>query len=495
MPTFLRFIVGVLVALSLLTAPPAAAAATEPAPVTYDPPVDAPITDPFRAPVSRYAAGNRGVDYATSAGDPVRAAADGVVTFAGRVGHGLHLVIAHDDGVRTSYSFLEALAARRGDRVARGDVIGSAAASMHFGARIGDAYVDPRDLFTNTGVRAHLVDDDDEYSGTALVDDRRSLVGYLRGLAPRPNARDIDDWERAQRGCTPERDDATTRTSPTPSATAPPHRRIALLVGGLGSSTGSAAILDVDTEALGYAPDDVHQFTYRTDGQPYGPADTQQDIEVSARNLADTVDRIAAANPEATIDVLAHSQGGLVVRSAMAQRPDAFDAVATVVTLGTPHRGNTLAAAGKALTYGVRLAGIDPHSISVGQLATGSDFITELGTAPPPPPHIEVRSIAASTDAIVPAGAARWPAQPHVTIDLDGPPTPTDHARLPGDPAVTREIQLALQRQPAGCTTYGDWRTRHLDGALVGAAQAHLATAVTWAAERAPAGGRVVVRR
>lgn len=451
----------------------------------YDPPVDAPITDPFRAPATQYAAGNRGIDYATDEGQSVVAAADGLVTFAGRVGHGLHLVITHADGVRTSYSFLSSVTVRRGQRVARGEPVATSTRSLHFGARIGDVYVDPRDLFGGTGVRAHLVDDD--VAATA-VDDRNALVDYIRRFAPRPASDDIEAWERRQLHCTP-------LTAARPGESTDRERRIALLVGGLGSATGNAAILTVDTAALGYDPGDVHQFTYRPDGAPYGPADTQQDITISADVLARTVERVAAANPGVPIDVIAHSQGGLVARSALARHPNAFGAVDTVVTLGTPHRGNALAAAGTRLRYGVRLAGIDPASVSVGQLASGSDFIVELDEAPPPPAHVEVRSIAASTDAVVPAPTSRWSDADAVVVDLDGPPTPVDHSRVTSDPAVTREIRLAIQKLPPTCEPFSTWRTNQLDANLLERAQTTVATAVTWAGDHLPAGGKTVVRR
>ena len=485
MPTLLRLLICATVALSFAALP--AAAAPEPI-VVYDPPVDAPITDPFRAPATRYGAGNRGVDYATEEGEPVRAAADGVVMFAGRVGRGVHLVISHADGVRTSYSFLAATTARRGQRVGRGDVVAKATRSLHFGARIGDVYVDPRDLFADVGVRAHLVDD--EAAAATAVDDRNALVDYLRRFGPRPTADDIDAWERRQLDCTP----AASAHSDVDSNIERRERRMALLVGGLGSATGRAAILTVDTESLGYEAGDVHQFNYRADAAPYGSADTQQDIAVSAERLARTIERIARATPGVPIDILAHSQGGLVVRAALAREPGAFDDVATVVTLGTPHRGNALAAAGTRLRYGVRLAGIDPASVSVAQLATGSDFIADLDGAPPPPAHIEIRSVAATTDAVVPVPTTRWRGVDSVVVDLDGPSV-SDHSRLPSDPAVTREIALAVGKRPPTCEPFDRWRRGHIDGALIGRAQAGLATAVTEAVEVLPAGGAVVVRR
>src|SRR5438445_5251318 len=123
-----------------LGAPAATAAA---AASRYQAPVDRPIIDPWRPPATPYGPGNRGVDFGTVAGEEVRAANDGVVVFAGRVGLSLHVVVLHDDGVRTSYSFLSHVSVRRGDFVHRGDVVGLAGDELHFGARIGDQYIDP----------------------------------------------------------------------------------------------------------------------------------------------------------------------------------------------------------------------------------------------------------------------------------------------------------------------------------------------------------------
>src|SRR5213083_2919534 len=81
--------------LALLAGTPTAAASTR-GPrqaVTYVPPVDAPLVDLFRPPATPYGPGNRGIDYGTTPGQPVTAAADGEVVFAGRVGTGLHVVL------------------------------------------------------------------------------------------------------------------------------------------------------------------------------------------------------------------------------------------------------------------------------------------------------------------------------------------------------------------------------------------------------------------
>src|SRR3712207_2370420 len=95
---------------ALLATCPRPAAAAGPAQVTYRPPVDAPVVDPFRAPVpENWNAGNRGLEYTTTAGSPVGAAAAGEVVFAGPVAGGLHVVVLHDDGLRTSYAFLHSV--------------------------------------------------------------------------------------------------------------------------------------------------------------------------------------------------------------------------------------------------------------------------------------------------------------------------------------------------------------------------------------------------
>ena len=81
----------------------------------------------------------------------MRAAAAGVVTFAGQVAGGRHVTVAHADGVRTSYSFLAGVAVRAGQEVEAGHVLGTTGTSFHFGARIGEAYVDPAVLLQVAG--------------------------------------------------------------------------------------------------------------------------------------------------------------------------------------------------------------------------------------------------------------------------------------------------------------------------------------------------------
>jgi murein DD-endopeptidase MepM/ murein hydrolase activator NlpD len=119
------------------------AALAAPPAICYQPPVAAPIAQRFDAPACRWCPGNRGVDYATRPGEPVRAAATGRVVFAGLVAGRRWVTIAHRDGLRSSYGPLAAIAVRAGGGVAAGQAVGRAAGRLHFGVRRGDEYVDP----------------------------------------------------------------------------------------------------------------------------------------------------------------------------------------------------------------------------------------------------------------------------------------------------------------------------------------------------------------
>ena len=126
----------------------------------YLPPVDGPIVDHFRPPACTWCAGNRGIDYAVAPGTSARASAAGVVTFAGPVGFDLFVVVAHADGLRTTYAFLASVGVSVGDRVAQGQVVGATGDRLHFGVRRGDAYLDPERLLAGLVVRSRLVPTD-----------------------------------------------------------------------------------------------------------------------------------------------------------------------------------------------------------------------------------------------------------------------------------------------------------------------------------------------
>ena len=146
-------IVIVLLSVASVCAPVPASAAD----LVIRPPVDAPVLDPFRLPDGPYGAGNRGIEYDTRAGAPVAAAGPGIVVFAGPVGGSLHVTIDHGSGLRTSYSFVAAIAVRRGEVVEAGDFVAEAGGPFHFGARLHGTYIDPATVMGRAHLRVALV--------------------------------------------------------------------------------------------------------------------------------------------------------------------------------------------------------------------------------------------------------------------------------------------------------------------------------------------------
>ena len=137
----------ILVALVVATALFSAVAPAAAQGPRFVPPVDAPISDPYRPPSTPYGPGNRGIEYSTRAGVAVRASGSGVVAFAGVIAHERYVSIDHEGGIRTTYSYLATIEAVAGQRVAQGDVVGTAGARLHFGARRFGVYIDPAALF------------------------------------------------------------------------------------------------------------------------------------------------------------------------------------------------------------------------------------------------------------------------------------------------------------------------------------------------------------
>ena len=120
--------------------------------VVYRLPLAAPVRvlRPFRPPATPYGPGHLGVDLGATDGEPVRAAADGTVSFAGSVaGRGV-VVLRHADGIRTEYEPVRPLVAAGGE-VRAGQVVGRVAGRhpgcpgrcLQWGARRGSTYLDP----------------------------------------------------------------------------------------------------------------------------------------------------------------------------------------------------------------------------------------------------------------------------------------------------------------------------------------------------------------
>ena len=162
--------------------------------VTYAAPTDAPVIDPFRLPAGPYAAGNRGIEYRTEPGSPVRAAGAGVVTFAGLVAGSRFVTVLHRDGIRTSYSYLARIEVTQGETVALGQPVGVAGPRLHVGARRGDTYIDPASLWSRGPPRVVLVPLDG--AGAAAAPTPRAPPRARAGAAAAPGWRRFARWLR-----------------------------------------------------------------------------------------------------------------------------------------------------------------------------------------------------------------------------------------------------------------------------------------------------------
>ena len=123
-------------------------------------PADGPVLRPFVLGDDPYAAGqHRGVDIGAPSGSPVRAAAAGVVSFAGTVpGGGRTVTVQTADGYSVTLVHLGTFAVARGATVGEGDVVGTVGPSgdveltepyVHLGVRRtaeANGYVDPLGL-------------------------------------------------------------------------------------------------------------------------------------------------------------------------------------------------------------------------------------------------------------------------------------------------------------------------------------------------------------
>ncbi|MFN2608540.1 MAG: peptidoglycan DD-metalloendopeptidase family protein [Acidimicrobiales bacterium] len=525
------------VVLLVRPAPVAADPAGPPGTVAYVPPVSAAVVDPYRPPPQPWDPGNRGIDYATSPGAPVAAAADGEVVFAGQVGGALHVVILHPDGIRTSYSLLQSITVHRGDRVSQGQAVGTSGDDLHFGARAGDDYIDPATLFGDGLPEVHLVPDEERHPGTeeheragllksltgwgskvagATADGvawardqaataasmgadvlKAQWTGFTEGLRLLDAWRqDLSLWRLATEVDQVVADYQEQRHHCTAPGAPPPHltqRHIAVEVGGLWSSSAGASITEVKTAptsagGLGYADADVVRLSYAggtvkpsaySGASPYSGATTVQDITVSARRLRQLLEEVARKNPGVPVDILAHSEGGIVARQALALESDpgdrALPPINSVVLLGVPNQGADLASAevllgtssgGAAVQQGesLLLRNNPLDGPAQHQLAQSSTFLARLNDTPLPP-GVHVTSIGARMDPVVPARRTRLPGADNVVIDSGG--GAATHSHLPGSDEAWREIDLAVNGMPPTCQSLPDMLLDELTSRII----------------------------
>ncbi len=459
-------------------------------------PVDGRVARGFDPPRSRFGAGHLGADLVARRGTRVRAAGPGVVAFAGRVAGALHVVVSHAGNLRTSYSYLASVAVRRGEQVVAGESLGTAGGRgerhdgtvVHFALRAGDTYIDPMGLLrpVDLATMVHLAptnvppyprDASSERSGllAGLAHDvaiaghvvvvaveaggragARALESALPGAAATLRA---GSEYLAQRGhCDPH--------APAADGEGGSGHRV-MIVGGIDSHlTGTDSSVSLPASALGYQPDEITYFSYARDGGDYAPVDTEGPIMTAARRLAAQLRALQQQEPGREVDLLAHSQGGVVVETFLTMIYDrgdrSYPPLGTVVTLSSPLRGAPLASAAGdiersrsgtlALAGGAAVADAVGVHVPIGSpalrdLAADSDLMRRLRAAPWPD-TVEVTTIGAATDVYVPGNAATLPgARARIVI----PHALNAHTGILEDPSALRDVRAALENKPLPC--------------------------------------------
>ena len=437
------------------------------------PPVDGVVERRFEPPQTPWGSGHRGIDYAVATGVAIRAAGTGRVAFAGSIAGRLAVTIDHGAGLETTYSILSQVDVTTGDVIGQGHYIGKTGyshpgrpAGLHFGVKLNGAYVDPLAYLGPVDVRGalHLA----------------PVIGHRQTSVVAPASRSA-----IERDCA-----AVARLGGRPPSL--PNDNIAVAVAGIASRTGRGRRPDVYSaaygpRALGYRGAKTYSFSYRGPSgrdlhEPYDRTDTYGDIRHAGQELRELLIAIAKRHPGVDVDLITHSQGGIVARVFLEKMAESWDPrlprVEHLITLATPHTGAPLAGAGAGLTehtvtgrwlmdglsWWARLQGPlpDPNSTASRQLAPRSDLLESLavedvtyGT--------RVLALATPSDFLVPADRAVYPGKPSRVVPVRGL---FSHGGIVRS-SKTRALAYAFLRDAAvACRTVWDSAGRVLGGAI-----------------------------
>jgi hypothetical protein len=240
-----------------------------------------------------------------------------------------------------------------------------------------------------------------------------------------------------------------------------------MVVAGINSSGAAGArgpTVALDVEALGYRPDDgeVRYFSYAADGGPYTAAATYGPIEVAAMRLGDQLRAMQREQPGREVDLIAHSQGGLVTDWFLGHLYDPADRtlppLGNVVTLSSPHEGAPLATAGRQIrsSAGGRALldaaeGVSslppPSSRAVQELAEGSPLVEHLWDRGVPE-HFDFTTIGATEDLVVPATQISVPGATETVAAVNDL---NEHSAIVRAPDALRAVRAALEGRPPPC--------------------------------------------
>ncbi len=161
------------------------------------------------------------------------------------------------------------------------------------------------------------------------------------------------------------------------------------------------------------------------------------DLRRQAATLDAAVER--ALRGAKSVDVIGYSAGGVVARLWVEDHDGATKA-RRVVTLGSPHHGARIAAAGAAAVPGA-------CPVACQQLAPGSALLASLsGSVPRPPQWMSVWT--EQDETVTPPDSARLDGAVNVDVQASCPGRLVSHGQLPSDDYVTTLVLDAIGADP-----------------------------------------------
>lgn len=177
---------------------------------------------------------------------------------------------------------------------------------------------------------------------------------------------------------------APDRTAAAPAATSTAAATPVIVVGGL-----SGVAIAYEPLAARLRADGYRVFIYPLPGLGLG------DIPASARAFAGYVDQVRAATGAARVDLVGHSEGGLVSRYYL-KRLGGTGVVGRYVSLGSPQYGTYVANILKFLGLG-SCAGI----VACQQMSIGSAFLADLNAGDDTPGAVRYTTVRTLQDELV----------------------------------------------------------------------------------------------
>ena len=168
------------------------------------------------------------------------------------------------------------------------------------------------------------------------------------------------------------------------------------------------------------------------------PGEGTGDLRLAAEAVDEAADRALAAGAP-SVDVVGYSAGGVVARLWAREN---LDRVRRVVTLGSPHHGSRVAAAGALYAPAA-------CPTACQQLVPESRLLSDLNDGDETPDGPQWVSVWTAQDEIVtPPDSARLDGALNVVVQDVCPGIAVPHGRLPTEPVVTGIVLQALSAAP-----------------------------------------------